>query len=122
MADAVISDRLDKKVGNVNVQRPWRGYRAAFDAVGANSGVIDKRGYGLVGFKWDTAFTIAITCSVHVCEVDDGTFVAHPDFTDLDLTTAGAANTDVLAEWPYMKLVLNAAETSGAKNIEIVLT
>lgn len=122
MADATITKKLDEKLNNAHPARPWIDYTVAFDTVGTTSVEIDKKGYGLVGFKWDTAFNQAATCAVHVSEESGGTFTAHPDFTALDLTSAGVANTDVLAEWPYIKLVLSAAETSGAKNIEIVFT
>ena len=122
MADAVITKNLEERRGHTNGQRAYRGWKATFDTVGVNSGEIDKRGYAIVGFMVPVAFVQAATAAIHVSYDSGGTFVAHPDIPAIDLSAPTVVTTDYLVEWPYFKIVLNTAETSSSKVIEVVLS
>lgn len=118
MADAVISVNQIQVAGVSHAQRPYAGFTATYDASGVASAPIDKRGYGLVGFKW-LIHTTAVTATIQVSEKENGTYIALKDGPTLDLTAAGTDKTDELAEWPFYRIVKNAAE---AKVIESVLS
>lgn len=113
---ATYTDRvLDAKIGNANPQRAYEGGRISYTAE-TDSPSIDKRGYGLVGISFP-AFTTATQATFQV-SMDDITFRAH-ETAAVDVTAAGAVSKSDLAEWPYIKVILDAADTG---NVDIVFS
>ena len=127
MAEALVTHNEAEVKGHTNQQRAYKSETITFLSASSDttSEAIDMRGWALGSFKWDAAFVTAVTATLHVCQEKEGTYIAHPDFTAMDLTAAGitaASKADLIAEWPWGKVVLNAAEGSSSKTIQLVLT